>query len=175
MQQICLSWVLNGLGKVMSLTPFIKCTCITGDDLKKHDCLFSNPVNNYYFILWLRVCKCIELWNKYCLNQHNPTPPKIFVPGHHARIQEFFVRGGGGWGSRLLKLFYSLKRGSNDFITHFPGGPTFSRGWGPIANHLNIFYDFPGGLDPLSPLWIRTWTLWHFGTNRLRRACAASF
>ena len=25
----------------MSLTPFIKCTCITGDDLKKHDCLFS--------------------------------------------------------------------------------------------------------------------------------------
>ena len=69
MQHICLSWVLNGLGKVMSLTPFIKCTCITGDDLKKHDCLFSNPVNNYYVILWLRVCKCIELWNKYCLNQ----------------------------------------------------------------------------------------------------------
>ena len=30
--------------RVMSLTPFIKCTCITGDDLKKHDCLFSNPV-----------------------------------------------------------------------------------------------------------------------------------
>ena len=28
----------------MSQTPFIKCTCITGDDLKKHDCLFSNPV-----------------------------------------------------------------------------------------------------------------------------------
>ena len=29
-------------------------------------------------------------------HQHNPTPPNIFVPGHHARIQEFFVRGGGG-------------------------------------------------------------------------------
>ena len=28
----------------MSQTPFIKCTCITGDDLKKNDCLFSNPV-----------------------------------------------------------------------------------------------------------------------------------
>ena len=35
-------------------------------------------------------------------HQHNPTPPKIIVPGHHVRIQEFFVRwggGGGGWGS----------------------------------------------------------------------------
>ena len=54
-------------------------------------------------------------------HQHNPTPRKIFVPGHHARIQEFFVRGGGGGGSRLLNLFYSLKRGSNGFFTHFPG------------------------------------------------------
>ena len=44
MQQICLSLVLNGFGKVMSLIPFIKCTCITGDDLKEHDCVFSNPV-----------------------------------------------------------------------------------------------------------------------------------
>ena len=41
--------------------------------------------------------------------------------------------GGGGGGSRLLKLFYSLKRGFNGFITHFPGGgSTFSRGGGPI-------------------------------------------
>ena len=31
-------------------------------------------------------------------HQHNPTPPKIFVLGHHARIQDFFVREGGGWG-----------------------------------------------------------------------------
>ena len=89
-------------------------------------------------------------------HHHNPTPPKIFVPGYHARIQEFFVRGG----SRLLNLFYSLKRGSNDFITHFPGGggPTFSRGGGPIETHITITCDFPGGgggggggLDPLSP------------------------
>ena len=36
----------------------------------------------------------------------------------------FFSGGGGGGGSRLLNLFlfYSLKRGSNGFITHFPGG-----------------------------------------------------
>ena len=69
--------------------------------------------------------------------------------------------GGGGWGSRLLNLFYSLKRGSNGFITHFPGGvgvPTFSRGGGPIETHITITCDFPGGLDPLPthPLWIRT-------------------
>ena len=85
--------------------------------------------------------------------------------------------GGGGGGSRLLKLFYSLKRGSNGFITHFPGGcPTFSRVGGPIETHLTITCDFPGGVwTPYSPLWIRMWTLWHFGTNRLRRACAASF
>ena len=93
-------------------------------------------------------------------HQHNPTPPKIFVPGHHVRIQEFFVRGGGGFGeSRLLNLFYSLKRGSNGFITHFPGGgPTFSRGGGPIETHITITCDFPGGLAPI-PLLIRTWTL----------------
>ena len=45
------------------------------------------------------------------------------------------------------------------------GGPTFSRGGGevggsnclfPIETHITC--DFPGGgLDPLSPLWIRTW------------------
>ena len=58
------------------------------------------------------------------------------------------------------------------------GGSTFSRGGGPIETQITITGDFPGGgggLDPLSSLWIRTWTLWHFGTNRLRRACAASF
>ena len=36
----------NGLKKVMSLTQFIKCTCITGDDLKKYNFLFSNPVKS---------------------------------------------------------------------------------------------------------------------------------
>ena len=63
--------------------------------------------------------------------------------------------GGGGGGSRLLNLFYSLKRGSNGFITHFPGGPTFSRGGGPIETHITITCDFPGGGGsgpPISPL-----------------------
>ena len=34
------------------------------------------------------------------------------------------------------------------------GGPTFSRGGGPIETHITITCDFPGGgggLDPLSP------------------------
>ena len=90
-----------------------------------------------------------------------------------------FCQGGGG-GSRLLNLFYTLKRGSNGFITHFPGGggPTFSRVGGPIETHITITCDLPGEGGVCSPyphLWIRIWTLWHFGTNRLRRACGASF
>ena len=84
-------------------------------------------------------------------HQHNPTPPKIFVPGHHAQIQEFFVRGGGGGGSRLLNLFYSLKRGSNGFITHFPGGSNFFQGWGSNRTHITITCDFPGGSGPPIP------------------------
>ena len=66
----------------------------------------------------------------------------------------------------------------------FQGGSlTFSRGGGTIETHITMTCNFPpgggggggGGLDPLSSLWFRTWTLWHFGTNRPRRACAASF
>ena len=53
-------------------------------------------------------------------HQHNPTTPKIFVPGHHARIQEFFVGGEGGSG--LLSLFYSLKRGQMVLLHIFQGG-----------------------------------------------------
>ena len=36
-----------------------------------------------------------------------------------------------------------------------------------IETHITITCDFPGGggLDPLSPIWIRTWAMWHFGTN----------
>ena len=56
-------------------------------------------------------------------------------------------------GSRLLNLFYSLKRGSNGFIAHFPGGSTFSGGGGPIEIHITITCDFPGGSGPpISPL-----------------------
>ena len=108
-------------------------------------------------------------------HQHNLTPPTVFVPGHHARIQEFFVRGG----ARLLNLFYSLKGGPMVLLHTFQGGPTFSRDGGPIETHITITCDFPGGSGPPNPppppppppLWICTWTLWHFGTNRLRRAC----
>ena len=52
--------------------------------------------------------------------------------------------------------FSRFQRGSNIF----QGGPTFSRGGGgfnclfPIETHITC--DFPGGSDPLSPLWIRT-------------------
>ena len=101
-------------------------------------------------------------------HQHNPTPPKIFVPGHHARIQEFFIPGGGGGGggSRLLNLFYSLKRGSNGFITHFPGGDgsNFFQGWGPIETHKTITCDFPGGSGPPIPpldLHMDIMAFWH--------------
>ena len=99
-------------------------------------------------------------------HQHNPTLPKIFVPGHHVRIQEFFVRGvcvcvcgGGGGGSRLLNLFYSLKRGPMVLLHIFQGGgegSNFFQGWGSNRTHITITCDFPGGLDPLSPLCIRT-------------------
>ena len=87
-------------------------------------------------------------------HQHSPTPPKIFVPGHHARIQEFFVRGGGGGrggGSRLLNLFYSSKRRSNGFFTHFPGGSNFFQGGGPIETHITITCDFQWGSGPPIP------------------------
>ena len=84
-------------------------------------------------------------------HQHKPTT-KTFVQGQHARIQEFFVRWGGGWGeSRLFNSFYHLQRGSNGFIKHFPGGggPTFSRGGVQllisIETHFTITCDFPGG------------------------------
>ena len=116
--------------------------------------------------------------------QHQHKPTNTFVSGQHVRIQDFLSGGGGGGGrgpgSSLLNLFYSLQRGSNGFIPHFPGGPTFSRGGGvqvliSIKTHITITCDFPGGFGPPIPLWIRTWTMWHFGTNRLRRACAASF
>ena len=34
----------------------------------------------------------------------------------------------------------------------FQGGPTFSRGGGPIETHITITCDFPGGgLDPYPP------------------------
>ena len=119
-------------------------------------------------------------------HQHNPTPPKIFVPGHHARIQDFLSGGGGGWGVggggggvQAPQLILQFKEGVQWFYYTFSRGgggvPTFSRSGAPIETHITITCDFPGGSGPPFALWIRTWTLWHFGTNRLGRTCAASF
>ena len=92
-------------------------------------------------------------------HQHNPTPPKIFVPGHHARIQEFFVGGGGGLGVQALQLILQLrvKRGGPMVLLHIfqggggGGGSTFSRGGGPKETHITITCDFPGGSGPPIP------------------------
>ena len=88
------------------------------------------------------------------------------------RRSKNFLSGGGVVGVQAPQLILQFKRGGPMVLLHiFLGGPTFSRGGGPIETHITITCDFPGGgggLDPLSPLWICTWTLWHFGTNRLR-------
>ena len=82
-----------------------------------------------------------------------------------------------GWGGvQAPQLILQFKEGVQWFYYTFSrGGPTFSRGGGPIETRITITCDFPGGFGPPFPLWIRTWTLWLFGTFRLRRACVASF
>ena len=88
-----------------------------------------------------------------------------------------FCQVGGGLGVQVPQLILQFKEGVQWFYYTFSRGGVqlFSRAGGPIETHITIACDFPGGLDLLTPLWIRTWTLWHFGTNRLRRAFAASF
>ena len=90
-----------------------------------------------------------------------PNNTKDICTGTPCADPGIFLSGGGGGGSRLLNLFYSLKRGSNGFITHFPGGgQTFSRGGGPIETHITITCDFPGGAwTPYPPLDIVVF--WH--------------
>ena len=78
--------------------------------------------------------------------QHNTT--KDICTGTSSADPGIFCQGGGG-GSRLLNVFYSLKRGPNGFITHFPGvGRTFPRGGGPIETYKTITCDIPGGSGP---------------------------
>ena len=65
----------------------------------------------------------------------------------HARIQDFSSGGGGGGG------------GGGGSGSIFPGGGVqpFPRGFNclyPIETRITC--DFPGGPDPLTPLWIRT-------------------
>ena len=111
--------------------------------------------------------------------QHQHKPTKTFVPGQYARLQNFFCQGegGGGGGSRLLNLFYSLQRGPM-VLLHIFQGSNFFQG-GPNANFYrnpcNYNLWFSRGVWTPIPLWIRKCTMWHLGTNMLRRACAASF
>ena len=94
----------------------------------------------------------IQLFSSTASTQPNTT--KDICTGTPCADPGIFCQGGGWvWGSRLLNLFYSLKRGSNGFITHFPGGrgPTFSRGGGPIETHITITCDFPGVWTPYPP------------------------
>ena len=88
----------------------------------------------------------------------------------HARIQEFLSGVGGGGGGvetrrpengldnvfLVINLFYSLQSGSNGFITEGRRGSNFFQGVG-VSKETHITCDFPGGPDPLPPLWIRTW------------------
>ena len=85
----------------------------------------------------------IQLFSSTASTQPNTT--KIFVPGHHAQIQEFFVRGGGGVQAPQLILLF--KDGFPMVLLHISqgGGPTFSRGGAPIETHITITCDFPGG------------------------------
>ena len=95
-----------------------------------------------------------------------------------------FLSGGGGWGGwvQAPQLILQFKEGVQWFFYTFSrgGGPTFSRGGGPIETNITITIscDFPGGsgppIPPLDPH-MDIVAVWHFGTNRLRRACAASF
>ena len=91
----------------------------------------------------------IQLFFQYSINttQHH----QRYLYWDTMRGSRNFLSGGVVGGSRLLNLFYSLKRGSNGFITHFPGGSTFSRGGGPIETHISITCDFPGGSGPPIP------------------------
>ena len=62
----------------------------------------------------------IQLFSSTASKQPNTTKAKIFVPGHHAHIQDFIVRGGGGGGGgfQAPQLILQFKW----FITHFPRG-----------------------------------------------------
>ena len=87
--------------------------------------------------------------------QHQHKPTKTFVPGQHARIQEFFVRGRAVQAPQLILQF---TEGPNGFITHFPGGGGsnfFQEGVQMLISiethiHVTVTCDFPGGSGPLS-------------------------
>ena len=74
-----------------------------------------------------------------------------------------FVRGGGPG----FSTYFTVYRGGPMVLLHIfqgVGVSNFSRGGGGgfqllISIETHITCDFPGGPDPISALWIRTWTL----------------
>ena len=70
-------------------------------------------------------------------HQHNPTPPKIFVPGHHVRIQGF-LSGGGARGVQAPQLILQFKEGVQWFYYTFSrGGVHLFPGVGSSRNPYN--------------------------------------
>ena len=80
-----------------------------------------------------------------------PNTTKDVCTGTPCADPGIFCQGGGVQAPQLILLF---KEGVQRFYYTFSrGGPTFSRGGGPIETHITITCDFPGGgggLDPLS-------------------------
>ena len=101
---------------------------------------------------------------------------------HGSRI--FLSGGGGGEGVQAPRLILQFTEGVQWLyytffmgVHLFPGGGGGGGGGGvqkpiSIETYITITCDFPGGggLEPIYPSGSA-----HFGTNRLRRACAASF
>ena len=111
--------------------------------------------------------------------QHQHKPTKTFVPGQHARIQDFFCQGGGGGGGAVQapQLILQFTEGVQLFYYTFSRGSNFFEGGGVrmlifIETHITITCDFPGGSGPPITLWISMWTMWHFckiGSDELVR------
>ena len=55
-------------------------------------------------------------------------------------------------GFQAPQLILQFKEGVQWFYYTFPGGPSFSRGGGPIETHITFTCDFPGGSEPTIPL-----------------------
>ena len=61
-------------------------------------------------------------------NSINTNQQRLFVPGQHARIQDFFCQGERGPGS---STYFTVYVGGPIVLLHiFQGGPTFSGGGG---------------------------------------------
>ena len=111
-------------------------------------------------------------------HQHKPTT-KTFVPGQRTCMDPGFFCQEGGGGVQAPQLILQFTEGVQwSYYTFFRGGGSnFSQGGVQlpisIETNITITCDFPrggGGLEPIYPSGSA-----HFGTNRLRRACAASF